>query len=151
MGIPNIGSILSTLLILTPLWATACATKSLEQSVPQPYRGMSPPTDRFLSDPANLQAGRVLYQRHCATCHGEAGRGDGPAGHTLRLKPANLADPGGVIQKPLDYWFWRVSEGGAAEPFHSQGSVMPPWKYHLSETERWQVIAYVRSLTRPDR
>jgi hypothetical protein len=69
-----------------------------------------------------------------------------PAGHDLRLKPANLADPTGVAQKPLDYWFWRVSEGGTAEPFHSQGSVMPAWKYHLSEIERWQVIAFARTL-----
>jgi hypothetical protein len=51
-----------------------------------------------------------------------------------------------VAQKPLDYWLWRVSEGGTAEPFHSQGSVMPAWKYHLLELERWQVIAFARTL-----
>ena len=42
---------------------------------------------------------------------------------------------------------WRVSEGGTAEPFHSQGSVMPAWKYHLSEMERWQVISFARTLS----
>jgi mono/diheme cytochrome c family protein len=111
---------------------------------------MSPPTVGFMADVDNLTAGKELFQRHCATCHGSTGRGDGLAGHTLSLKPANLADPRGVVQKPLDYWFWRVSEGGTVEPFHSQGSVMPAWKHHLSESERWQVIAFARTLHTKD-
>jgi hypothetical protein len=65
--------------------------------------------------------------------------------------PERLLDRGkrltGVIQKPLDYWFWCISEGGTAEPFHSRGSVMPGWKYRLSELERWQVIAFARTLS----
>jgi mono/diheme cytochrome c family protein len=107
---------------------------------------VAPPTADFLTDPANLEAGRKLYHRHCAICHGPTGRGDGLMADALPLRPANLADPRGVIRKPLDYWFWRVSEGGQVEPFHSRGSVMPAWKYHLSETERWQVIAFARTL-----
>lgn len=135
-----------TLLPLLVLWLAACGTDAQGVAVPKPYRGASPPTHDFLSTPANLEAGQELYGYHCATCHGRAGRGDGRAGHVLSLKPANLADPMGVAQKPLDYWFWRVSEGGTVEPFHSQGSVMPAWKYHLSEVERWQVIAFARTL-----
>lgn len=115
--------------------------------MPPAYRGVAPPAAGFLTDPANLKAGHELYRQHCASCHGETGRGDGPAGHSLQLKPANLTDPTGVSQKPLDYWFWRVSEGGTVEPFHSRGSVMPGWKYHLSELERWQVIAFARTLS----
>jgi len=131
------------------LWAwlglVACGTQAEAASAPVPYRGSAPPTPDFLTDAANLAAGQELYQRHCAACHGQTGRGDGPAGHALTLKPPNLADPS-LTGKPLDYWFWRISEGGAAEPFHARGSVMPAWKYHLSETERWQVIAYARTL-----
>ena len=127
-------------------WLAACGPYAQSTAVPSLYRGVSPPTDDFLTSPANLEAGQHLYDRHCASCHGDTGRGDGPAGHALPLKPVNLADPTGVGQKPLDYWFWRLSEGGTAEPFHSQGSVMPAWKYHLSETGRWQVIAYARTL-----
>ena len=113
--------------------------------MPQAYRGVQPPAADFMTDPGNLRAGQGLYQRHCATCHG-----DGPAGLALQLKPADLSDPTGVSQEPLDYWFWRVSEGGAAEPFHSRGSVMPAWKYHLSEVERWQVIVFARTLSASD-
>jgi mono/diheme cytochrome c family protein len=135
-------------MILGPLLLSlvACSAQMQGVNVPPSYQGVAPPNSAFLTDPVNLATGRELFHRYCATCHGETGRGDGLAGHTQRLKPANLADPMGVAQKPLDYWYWRVSEGGTAEPFHSQGSVMPAWKYHLSETERWQVIAFARTL-----
>ncbi len=124
----------------------ACGGGRPATPIPEAYRNAAPPSAGFLTDAANIEAGRVLFARHCAACHGPTGRGDGPAGHALPLKPANLADPLGVAQQPPAYWFWRVSEGGTAEPFHSRKSVMPAWKYHLSETERWQVIAFARTL-----
>jgi len=133
-------------LLLLSLCLAACSAQAQSGTVPESYQGATPHSPDFLTDAANLEAGQKLYRQHCATCHGETGRGDGLAGHTLALKPANLADPRGVVQKPLDYWFWRVSEGGTAEPFHSKGSVMPAWKHHLSTEERWQVIAFTRSL-----
>lgn len=148
MGLSSRSQVVSLFLFL--LWLTACRVRARGVTVPEPYRGMSPPTIDFMADPANVAAGKKLFQRHCATCHGPTGRGDGLAGHTLSLKPANLADPQGVVQQSLDYWFWRVSEGGTVEPFHSRGSVMPAWKHHLSEIERWQVIAFARKLHTQD-
>jgi hypothetical protein len=35
-------------------------------------------------------SGAVLYGRHCAVCHGTAGRGDGPLAASLRTVPADL-------------------------------------------------------------
>jgi len=132
--------------LLLIIWVASCGPTRSSISVPPSYQGVTPPTTDFMSNPATIEAGKQLYGQHCATCHGDGGRGDGLAGHTQSLKPANLADPRGVVDKPLDYWFWRISEGGTAEPFHSQGSVMPAWKHHLSEKERWQVIAYALRL-----
>jgi mono/diheme cytochrome c family protein len=34
--------------------------------------------------------GSILYQRHCASCHGAEGRGDGPVAPTLRTPPTDL-------------------------------------------------------------
>jgi mono/diheme cytochrome c family protein len=34
--------------------------------------------------------GAALYQTHCASCHGDRGRGDGPVGAALRTPPADL-------------------------------------------------------------
>ena len=41
------------------------------------------------------------------------------------------------------YLYWRVSEGGTAEPFRSAGSLMPAFKTLLSEEQIWDVLAYV--------
>lgn len=134
------------LLLLLLLWLAACSAQAQESDIPPAYQGMTPPTSDFLTDSANIVGGQKLYRQHCAACHGETGHGDGPAGQVLALKPSDLTDPNGIAAKSPDYWFWRVSEGGTAEPFHSQGSIMPAWKYHLSEQERWQVISYARTL-----
>lgn len=41
---------------------------------------------------ANAQAawGRDLFMRHCASCHGEEGKGNGPAAAALKNPPADL-------------------------------------------------------------
>ena len=38
-----------------------------------------------------------------------------------------------------------MSEGGTVEPFLSLGSRMPAFKEVLSESERWDVLAYVHA------
>ncbi len=35
-------------------------------------------------------AGRLSYRVHCASCHGEQGRGDGPMVKALKVQPADL-------------------------------------------------------------
>lgn len=43
-------------------------------------------SSRYVEEPA----GREVYLRHCASCHGEAGRGDGPVASSLQRAPADL-------------------------------------------------------------
>ena len=40
--------------------------------------------------PAELNQGRDLYHRHCVSCHGDAGAGDGPAARNLKFAPRDL-------------------------------------------------------------
>ena len=42
-------------------------------------------------DAATLERGQGLYRRHCATCHGAQGQGDGPRGAGLDPAPADLS------------------------------------------------------------
>ncbi len=94
------------------------------------------------TDAALLARGKEIYAAKCAVCHGATGDGKGPAGVALPLKPPDLRDRDAIAEMRDNYWFWRVSEGGAAEPFKSKGSAMPPWKGELSVEDRWAVVAY---------
>ena len=87
---------------------------------------------------AGLYEGKELYVQRCMTCHGCAGNGLGTYGGTLIVTPANFkVDPFRTM--PDDQWFWHVSEG-------VQGSVMPPWKESLTESQRWNVIHYIQAV-----
>ncbi len=91
------------------------------------------------ADAATIAAGRRLYEENCASCHGKSGRGDGEAGQDLDPKPADIAF---VIDKPIatdGFLMWTISEGGAG-----LGTAMPAFKDTLTETQRWQIITWLR-------
>lgn len=46
----------------------------------------SPAPERRAAEPTGAQA----YERYCASCHGESGRGDGPVAASLTTAPADL-------------------------------------------------------------
>ena len=104
-------------------------------------------TNPYAADHEAAEAGAVLYEINCATCHGVGGQGDGPAAEGLDPKPASLADAHMMEDMSDGALFWRVSEGGTMEPFNS---AMPPWKGLLSEDEIWQLVAYIREFAEDD-
>jgi mono/diheme cytochrome c family protein len=108
--------------------------------IPETYAGLSNPV---LAYEESLARGAELYATNCASCHGDGGMGDGPAGTTLDPAAAPIAHTSQMLGD--DYLFWRISEGGAMTPFNS---AMPSWKTVLDEQDRWDVINYVQALGR---
>jgi mono/diheme cytochrome c family protein len=106
--------------------------------IPDAYAGLSNPVR---NDKASLERGGERYTTHCASCHGDGGMGDGPASVALDPAPAAIAHTSQMMGD--DYLFYRISEGGAFEPFNS---AMPRWKETLGEQDRWDLINYVRAL-----
>jgi mono/diheme cytochrome c family protein len=65
----------------------------------------------------DLNRGRELYSRHCATCHGSRGEGDGPGAAGLHPRPANFSEH--------EYNLDRLSES----LWHGVvGTAMPAWR-----------------------
>lgn len=111
-------------------------------AVPEPYAGARNP---LAGSEAAASAGEPIYAEKCARCHGDGGGGDGPIAAKLLPPPSAFDDAGHMAAMGDDYLFWRVSEGGDGAPWNSK---MPAWKERLSEEERWQVVAYLRTLSR---
>mgnify|MGYP003573136899 FL=1 len=108
-------------------------------TIPAEYSGQKNPIP---ASEASISRGAEIYEDDCATCHGDEGMGDGPGGESLDPAPAPLSHTGRMLAD--DYLFWRISEGGAKEPFNS---AMPAWKKNLDEDERWDVINYLRVMS----
>lgn len=110
---------------------------------PAEYADLS---SRKWADLTAIANGQSIYQQQCAACHGADGRGTGPMSASLKHPPADLNNNFHSAPGEGDaYLFWRVSEGGLAEPFRSQGSAVPAFKTVMSEDERWDVLAYVHT------
>ena len=85
-------------------------------------------------DPDAVVAGQFLFENHCAECHGEAGVG-GKKAPSLRAPEVQSASPGAL--------FWLLTSGVTRKG-------MPVWS-KLPETQRWQIVRYLKSLgTRSD-
>ena len=98
--------------------------------------------DTALSNPVPLTVrsvtvGADLFQANCAACHGAAGRGGGPLAGTTRVRPPDLRSGhlGTHTDGDLFYWIGAGLPGG-----------MPAWSARLSETDRWNLVNYLRSL-----
>lgn len=88
-------------------------------------------------DPAR---GASLYAQNCAICHGDTGAGDGPAGLGLEPPPANLRSVARLDQLSLFDLYNTLALG-------IEGTEMPSFADQLDERQRWDVAAYVASLT----
>ncbi|MGB6973295.1 MAG: c-type cytochrome [Terracidiphilus sp.] len=94
--------------------------------VPQEERARMNP---YAGKPEAVAAGRMLFEDHCAKCHGAdaLGRHGRPS---LRSEEVRQATDGEL--------FWLLRNG-------STWKGMPSWSA-LPEPERWQIIGYLRSL-----
>ncbi len=91
----------------------------------------------------NLANGAAIYAEKCAACHGLKGMGDGEQGKQLPVPVAALGLPEVARQASPASWFTTVSQGNLDR-------FMPPFT-SLSGQERWDVVAYARTLhTTPD-
>ena len=86
---------------------------------------------------ATIAAGRATYRERCLPCHGERGRGEGPLAAALDPRPADLVLH--VPQHTDGELFYFISRG-------SPGSAMHAWRDVLGETQRWELVAYLRAL-----
>ncbi len=127
---------------LLALFGLSLALAGCREGVPE-YPRRTPPAE-LLTAAAEQAAGGELFGRLCASCHGSLA--EGRSGRADFFQPP-APDFREARYRDLDpaYLYWRIETGKNVEPFRSRGSVMPAWGPNLSETEIWQLVAYLGS------
>jgi mono/diheme cytochrome c family protein len=122
---------------LATLFLTLVAFSPVQKSkawpVPEKFEKMKNPVK---SDAASLKDGKALYTKHCESCHGKQGKGDGSKSAQLDTDPGNL--PKDIVKESDGSLFFKISEGR---------DDMPSFKKKMPEAEDiWAVVNYMRTL-----
>lgn len=84
----------------------------------------------------DVRMGQKLFHKHCSTCHGPLGKGDG-----ARILGSEIADLSSAeTQRKLNVDIVKTIHGGRP------GRAMPSWKWRLSKQQTEDVLAYIRTL-----
>jgi len=112
----------------------AVVQSTSDWQVPAKYKTMANPTDA--NDKENMYIGKNLYSKHCQSCHGKQGYGDGSkaADQEGDLGDFSSEDTQSQTDGAL---FYKISEGR---------DDMPEFSKKLTDEDRWLVVNYMRTL-----
>lgn len=133
------------------LWALALAAQAQsvdEWEAPTAAHALISPLSH--TNPEHARNGRSLFAKHCVTCHGEQGRGDGPSArlHARRsgYAPRDLSRSDVQAGLTDGEIFWKIGTGWRP----GSRIVMPGVGDEVSPEDRWRLVIYVRSLVQRD-
>ncbi|WP_445731316.1 c-type cytochrome [Mariniflexile sp.] len=103
--------------------------------VPKEYQSKKNPTNA--KDKANLAVGKSLFSKHCQSCHGKEGYGDGPKAAEQKGDLGDFSSD--ATQSQTDgALFYKMTEGR---------NDMPSFKKKMPDDEdRWLIVNYLRTL-----
>jgi mono/diheme cytochrome c family protein len=114
-------------------WGSIKLYKNDNWDVPEAAQKMKNPTK---ADKENMVVGRAIYLKHCRSCHGRDGEGDGPKAGELDTFPGDFSSE--EFQSQTDgALYYKTTEG--------KGD-MPSFKKTIrSDEDRWILVHYMRT------
>lgn len=92
-------------------------------------------TDK-LTDAAVIANGKDLWAKHCKSCHGAKGMGDGPKSATLKTSPGDFTTPE----------FKAYTEGELFYRMNKGREEMPGYEKKIPDAkDRWSLVAFMRT------
>jgi mono/diheme cytochrome c family protein len=113
------------------LWSAVAHIRQIS-----PRKQLRDPT----SFPLPEDRGRELYAQHCKGCHGDKGKGDGPAARFFTAAPRDLSNMEWMVANPDSLLRSMIGKG-------VKGSPMPGFAGQLSDAEITAVIEYLRRIS----
>ena len=115
--------------------------KSEDQTKPKGKEWKVPVADAKLKSPIKadenaIKEGKAIYLRECKSCHGTKGLGDGPKAEKIDISCGDFSSKE----------FKALTDGEIYYYTTTGRKPMPSYKEKLSNTERWQLVAYLRTL-----
>lgn len=112
-----------------------CAT-----AVAQPKPWVVPAANKSMKNPvakddASVKAGKTVYDKNCASCHGKVGLGDGVKARALKTFPGDFSKAEYQDQTDGDHFY--KTKFGRGE--------MPKYEGKLSDTDIWNSVHYMRT------
>ena len=102
--------------------------------IPAKYKSMENPVEASAD---NIAVGKTLYNKHCKSCHGAKGLGDGTKASTLDTEMPDITTDEFKAQKPGVLYYKSII--GKDD--------MPNYEKKISDEEdRWSVINYMETL-----
>jgi mono/diheme cytochrome c family protein len=120
------------------LLVLALGLMSLTSSQPKPwvvdakYKTMKNPVK---ADAASVAAGKELYNKNCASCHGKTGLGDGVKARTIETFPGDFSKP--AYQNQTDGEHFAKTKFGRDE--------MPKYDGKIADEDIWHMVNYMRT------
>jgi mono/diheme cytochrome c family protein len=114
------------------LLSTALVAQPKPWVVPANFKSMANPVAK--GDASN-KAGKTLYDKNCASCHGKAGLGDGVKARALKTFPGDFSLAEYQDQTDGDH-FYKTKTGRGE---------MPKYEGKMSDTDIWNVVNYMRT------
>jgi mono/diheme cytochrome c family protein len=109
---------------------------------PEPQPTTAPLSFQFDLEPPDTNLGSAIFQEKCAPCHGGSGLGDGVDSALLQNDVPALGSVELARSSTPTEWYTIVTQGNMEE-------FMPPFS-SLSDQERWNVVAYLYTLSVPE-
>ncbi|MBK8642515.1 MAG: cytochrome c [Saprospiraceae bacterium] len=116
------------------IFSTGSVSAQKPWDVPAKSASMANPVK---SSPASIAAGKSLWVKHCQSCHGKTGKGDGSKAAQLKTEPGDF-----TIAK-----FHGQSDGAIYYKTVTGRDDMPSFKKKIPDQDDiWNLVNFVRSL-----
>lgn len=124
--------------LITGFIAASFTLKSTNQNKPWPVpEAAKNKKNPVKADAQTLATGKALWSKHCKSCHGAKGLGDGSKAAQLDTEAGNFSKPATQSQSDGSL-FYKTSEGR---------DDMPAFKKKVpDEDDRWALVNFIRTL-----